>query len=99
MDNRTLSVVRSLGDLLTHKRYATYNELSHMTPYYLTPDLHRPLDLESELLFHKRNIYLPALTFDHIVICTDNIAAFTRFASAISSSASSLPSMNARKIC
>lgn len=50
-----------------------------MTPYYLTPDLNCPPEMENELLFHKRNIYLLALTFDHILICTDNIAAFTRF--------------------
>ena len=68
--------MKTLSELTARKRCAMYNELSHMTPYYLTPDLRRPLDLEGEILFHKRNVYLLALTFDHILICTDNIAGF-----------------------
>jgi hypothetical protein len=35
-----------------------------------------------EFPLRARNIYLLSLTFDHVLICTDNIAAFTRFASA-----------------
>lgn len=74
--------MEDLSQIANQKRCVIYNELSHITPYYLTPDQARPLDLETEIRFHKRNFYFLALTFDHILICTDNLGAFTRFASA-----------------
>lgn len=71
--------MKTIGELSERKSCAIYNELGHMTPYYLTVDFDQQVDEESELLFHKRNIYLLALTFHHVLICTDNLSAFTSY--------------------
>lgn len=63
-------------------RCAIYNELSHMTPYYLSPSSPRLATLSTEVEFHKRNIYLLSLYFDKILVCTDNLVNFTRAFSA-----------------
>ncbi|MBV8131366.1 MAG: hypothetical protein JO282_02475 [Alphaproteobacteria bacterium] len=52
-----------------------------MNPLYLTPEVHPRIFDDAEVLYHKRNLFLLALYFDKIIICTDNILAFTRYLS------------------
>ncbi len=71
----------SLKDLATRETCAIYNDLSHINPRYLTPQRYNSSFLEEEVLYHKKNLILLSLYFDKIIICTDNILAFTRFLS------------------
>jgi hypothetical protein len=58
------------------ERCALYNELSHMTPYYLSCDHPEKLNINAEVLFHIKNIKLLSLYFDKIFIPLENILAF-----------------------
>ena len=69
----------SLGDLAVRETCAVYNDLSHMNPRYLTARSYGSTYHDEEVLYHKRNLILLSLYFDRILICTDNISAFTRF--------------------
>ena len=69
----------TLGDFAAKATCAMYNDLSHMNPRYLTPQRYDEMFHDEEVLFHKRNLILLSLYFDHIIICTDNISAFTKF--------------------
>lgn len=71
----------SLNELARNRRCAVYNDLGHISPYYLTPQRYPRLFFESEILFHKRNLLLLSLLFDHVIVPTDNLLAFTRFLS------------------
>src|SRR4051812_15962898 len=71
----------SLNELARSRRCAVYNDLGHISPYYLTPQRYPRLFFESEILFHKRNLLLLSLLFDHVIVPTDNLLAFTRFLS------------------
>lgn len=71
----------TLGQLASEARCAIYNDLSHMNPMYLTPQRYAQTFHEEELLYHKRNLILLSLYFDKIVICVDNLLAFTKFLS------------------
>lgn len=71
----------TLGELAATERCAIYNDLSHMNPRYLTPQRYEPAFHDEEVLFHKRNLLLLSLYFDKIVICTDNLLAFTKYLS------------------
>ena len=70
-----------LDDLATQETCAIYNDLSHINPRYLTARAYEGAFHDEEVLYHKRSILLLTLFFDRIVICTDNILAFTRFMS------------------
>ena len=48
------------------ERFALYNELSHMTPYYLYGKDTSNFDVGNEADFHIKNIKLMALYFDRI---------------------------------
>lgn len=69
--------MKSLIEVTKNYKCAIYNDLSHITPYYLNPDF--DMNLDNEIRYHKRNLYLLSLSFEKILINTDNIAAFTRF--------------------
>lgn len=69
----------TLNELARHTACAIYNDLSHMNPRYLTPQRYPQTFRDEELLYHKRNLLLLSLYFDKIIICTDNISAFTKF--------------------
>src|ERR1700730_2569594 len=69
----------SLNELAEKRLCAIYNDLGHMSPYYMTPQRYPRLFFESEIQFHKRNLLLLSLLFDHVIIPTDNLLAFTRF--------------------
>lgn len=71
----------SLDELATSQTCAIYNDLSHINPRYLTPQKYEPTFHDEEVLYHKKNLLLLSLYFDKIIICTDNILAFTRFLS------------------
>ena len=71
----------SLDELATRETCAIYNDLSHINPRYLTPQNYEPAFHDEEVLYHKRNLILLSLYFDRIIVCTDNILAFTRFLS------------------
>ncbi|MBB4634091.1 hypothetical protein [Longimicrobium terrae] len=71
----------SLEELSIHARCAIYNDLSHMNPRYLTPQQYEPTFHDEEVLYHKKNLFLLSLYFDKIIICTDNVLAFTRYLS------------------
>lgn len=70
-----------LDILVANETCAIYNDLSHINPRYLTPQKYEPAFHDEEVLYHKRNLILLSLYFDKIIICTDNILAFTRFLS------------------
>lgn len=70
-----------LDDLAEIETCAIYNDLSHINPRYLTPQKYDPSFHDEEVLYHKKNLILLSLYFDKIIICTDNILAFTRFLS------------------
>lgn len=70
-----------LEDLTAKETCAIYNDLSHINPRYLTPQKYEPAFHDEEVLYHKKNLMLLSLYFDKILICTDNILAFTRFLS------------------
>lgn len=74
-------MLSSLDELAAKETCAIYNDLSHINPRYLTPQNYEPAFHDEEVLYHKRNLILLSLYFDKIVICTDNILAFTRFLS------------------
>jgi hypothetical protein len=74
-------MLSSLDELATSETCAIYNDLSHINPRYLTPQNYEPTFHDEEVLYHKRNLILLSLYFDKIIICTDNILAFTRFLS------------------
>ena len=69
----------ALSELAVSERCAIYNDLSHMNPRYLTPQRYDALFHEEEILYHKRNLILLSLYFDKIIICTDNLLAFTKY--------------------
>lgn len=69
----------TLGAFAAKAKCAIYNDLSHMNPRYLTPQRYDPIFHEEEVLYHKRNLLLLSLYFDNIIICTDNLLAFTKF--------------------
>lgn len=71
----------SLDKLTTRETCAIYNDLSHINPRYLTPQIYESAFHDEEVLYHKKNLILLSLYFDKIIICTDNILAFTRFLS------------------
>lgn len=71
----------TLGDFANTATCAIYNDLSHMNPRYLTPQRYDAMFHEEEVLYHKRNLLLLSLYFDNIIICTDNLLAFTKFLS------------------
>lgn len=71
----------SLNELASGSTCAIYNDLSHINPRYLTPQRYERSFHDEEVLFHKKNLILLSLYFDKIIICTDNILAFTRFLS------------------
>jgi hypothetical protein len=71
----------SLEELSSRARCAIYNDLSHMNPRYLTPQQYEPTFHDEEVLYHKKNLFLLSLYFDKIIICTDNVLAFTRYLS------------------
>jgi len=71
----------TLGELATSKTCAIYNDLSHINPRYLSPQYYESAFHDEEVLYHKKNLILLSLYFDKIIICTDNILAFTRFLS------------------
>jgi hypothetical protein len=70
-----------LEELTARHLCAIYNDLSHINPRYLTPQKYEQTFHDDEVLYHKRNLMLLSLYFDKILICTDNILAFTRFLS------------------
>jgi hypothetical protein len=70
-----------IDKLTTSEKCAIYNDLSHINPLYLTPQNYKQKFYDDEILYHKRNLMLLSLYFDKIIICTDNILAFTRFLS------------------
>lgn len=70
-----------LEELAANETCAIYNDLSHINPRYLTPQNYEPTFQDEEVLYHKKNLTLLSLYFDRIIICTDNILAFTRFLS------------------
>jgi hypothetical protein len=70
-----------IDELTTSEKCAIYNDLSHINPLYLTPQNYKLKFHDDEVLYHKKNLILLSLYFDKIVICTDNILAFTRFLS------------------
>ncbi|MEI7606123.1 MAG: hypothetical protein WCJ64_01940 [Rhodospirillaceae bacterium] len=56
-----------------------YNDLGHLEPHYLARNFSDNSYEEcDEIAFHKANIYLLSLQFDHILICLDNVLSFTR---------------------
>lgn len=69
----------ALSELAASERCAIYNDLSHMNPRYLTPQRYDALFHEEEILYHKRNLILLSLYFDRIIVCTDNLLAFTKY--------------------
>jgi len=71
----------SLDELAASETCAIYNDLSHINPRYLTPQKYEPAFHDEEVLYHKKNLLLLSLYFDRIIICTDNILAFTRYLS------------------
>lgn len=71
----------SLNELARGATCAIYNDLSHINPRYLTPQRYERAFHDEEVLYHKKNLILLSLYFDKIIICTDNILAFTRFLS------------------
>jgi hypothetical protein len=71
----------ALEELSVKEKCAIYNDLSHINPRYLTPQRYEPAFHDEEVLYHKKNLTLLSLYFDKIIICTDNILAFTRFLS------------------
>lgn len=71
----------SLDELAASETCAIYNDLSHINPRYLTPQKYGPAFHDEEVLYHKKNLLLLSLYFDKIIICTDNILAFTRYLS------------------
>jgi len=74
-------MLSSLDELAADRTCAIYNDLSHINPRYLTPQYYEPTFHDEEVLYHKRNLILLSLYFDKIIICTDNLLAFTRFLS------------------
>ncbi len=62
--------------LARNERCALYNELSHMTPYYLDSSQCDKLCPEKEKLYHIRNLKLLSLYFDRILIPIENVLAF-----------------------
>ena len=71
----------SIEKLTARSACAIYNDLSHINPRYLTPQSYERTFHDEEVLYHKKNLILLSLYFDHIIICTDNLLAFTRFLS------------------
>lgn len=74
--------MKTMGDSLlslAHRHKCVfYNDLSHMNPIYASPGNVVSIVKEDEIIFHRRNIFLLALYFEHIIICTDNILAFSK---------------------
>jgi transcriptional regulator of met regulon len=68
-----------LSELVKKKRCAFYNDLSHMNPMYAVAASGCTINAAQEVLRHKRNIYLLAIQFDHIIIGIDNITGFTKY--------------------
>ena len=60
------------------ERYAIYNELSHMTPYYLSNENGgiEDINIRHEARFHINNMKLMSLYFDKILIPIENIISF-----------------------
>jgi hypothetical protein len=71
----------ALEELTARSTCAIYNDLSHINPRYLTPQNYERTFHDEEVLYHKKNLILLSLYFDKIIICTDNLLAFTRFLS------------------
>lgn len=67
-----------VNSLSLRKKCVFYNDLGHMNPIYLSKSIN-DIHIQDELIYHKRNIYLLALQFEHILICTDNIMSFSNF--------------------
>jgi len=74
-------MLTSLDKLAKSETCAIYNDLSHINPRYLTPQKYDQTFQDEEVLYHRKNLVLLSLYFDKIIICTDNILAFTRFLS------------------
>lgn len=70
-----------LDQLTAKETCAIYNDLSHINPRYLTPQKYEQSFYDEEVIYHKKNLILLSLYFDKIIVCTDNILAFTRFLS------------------
>jgi hypothetical protein len=70
-----------IDELAANEKCAIYNDLSHINPLYLTPQNYKRMFHDDEVLYHKKILMLLSLYFDRIIICTDNILAFTRFLS------------------
>lgn len=62
--------------IAARKRCALYNELSHMTPYYLYDDNSWKFNLEREVKFHLNVLTLLSLYFDYIFIPIENLCSF-----------------------
>ncbi|WP_162901318.1 hypothetical protein [Breoghania sp. L-A4] len=65
-----------MTDHIAGRKCALYNELSHMTPYYLHHASPEEINAKSEAIFHLNNIKLLCLYFDKIFIPIENILSF-----------------------
>jgi len=69
-------MLQHITDIARNNRCALYNELSHMTPYYLVANNPERINITSEVVFHINNLKLMSLYFDCILIPIENLLAF-----------------------
>lgn len=66
----------SITDKVSGRKSALYNELSHMTPYYLHHSSPEEINIKGEAVFHLNSIKLLSLYFDTVFIPIENILSF-----------------------